>query len=395
MLDSIIGPICNYDTHAMHDGQHLQDRGLRDHLPQLDGLRAFAVLAVVAHHTMPTSLVNALNPGAAGVRLFFVLSGFLITGILLRARDAMERGGSAGQALSSFYARRFLRIFPLYYFALAVVLLAGVPDAREGAAWHLAYLSNVYGVLHGHMGSLAHFWSLAVEEQFYLVWPALVLFVPRRWLGPLFVASALTGPLSRAIAYLLIGDPSLACILTPCCLDSLGLGAILAHLWRQRGSAGAGKVAVACRTVGLPLLLLVDGWRLVRGEDILTVSLRDGALALVSVWLVHASACGFGGPGGRALSCRPVVYVGAISYGVYVWHGLAPALAWQVEWFPWPEAPGLVKFVCVAAAALLLASLTWVVFEKRLNGLKRFFPYSGGQARRVATPDAEMAAQPA
>src|SRR5262249_40880734 len=154
------------------------------YMPQLDGLRAVAVLAVVAHHTLPGPLVDALNPGAAGVRLFFVLSGFLITGILLGCRESMAQQG-AGQALASFYARRFLRIFPLYYFALAVVLLAGVQEARDGAAWHLAYLSNVYGVRQGWLGSLAHFWSLAVEEQFYLVWPALVLSLPRPWLGPL------------------------------------------------------------------------------------------------------------------------------------------------------------------------------------------------------------------
>jgi peptidoglycan/LPS O-acetylase OafA/YrhL len=355
----------------------------RDHLPQLDGLRALAVLAVIGHHTLPDQLVIALNPGAAGVRLFFVLSGFLITGILLRARDLTDQGAPPAQALRSFYARRFLRIFPLYYFALAVVLLLGVREARDGAVWHLTYLTNVYGVRQGWLGHLAHFWSLAVEEQFYLVWPALVLFLPRAWLGPLFVGSAILGPIARLLAYLLIRDPSLACILTPCCLDSLGMGALLAHATRTGGPLQAKKLAGACRAVGLPLLLAVDTYRLVRGEDAVTVALRDLALALVGAWLVHAATGQVSPTAGRLLCCRPMVYLGTISYGIYVWHGLVPALAQHVEWLPYPERPGLAKFLAVTAASVALAALTWHLFEGPLNGLKRYFPYAGpGPLRR-------------
>jgi peptidoglycan/LPS O-acetylase OafA/YrhL len=348
-----------------------------DHLPQLDGLRALAVLAVIAEHTLPGPLLLALTPGGAGVRLFFVLSGFLITGILLRAGDLAAKGGSPGSALRAFYARRFLRIFPLYYLALAVALLLGIQGAREGWGWHLAYLTNIYGVRTGWLGYLAHFWSLAVEEQFYLVWPALVLFLPRGLLGPLFVAAAAAGPVSRVVAYLVIGDASLACILTPCCLDSLGLGALLAYAGREWGPAQAGRLAAVSRVVGLPLLLAVNAYRLVGWEGVLTVAFRDVALALLAVWLVHEGACGFRGPAGRFLSCRPLVYLGTISYGVYIWHGLVPAFAEHVAWLPYPEGPGALKFLCVTGAAVVLASLSWHLFEKRLNGLKRYFPYSG------------------
>src|SRR5262249_20351356 len=114
------------------------------HLPQLDGLRALAVLAVVAHHTMP-GVRDQLDPGPAGVRLFFVLSGFLSTGILLRARaDAEAAGGGFARVLGAFYARRFLRIFPVYYAALLAAAVLGLPLVRESLPWHLTYLSNHY-----------------------------------------------------------------------------------------------------------------------------------------------------------------------------------------------------------------------------------------------------------
>jgi peptidoglycan/LPS O-acetylase OafA/YrhL len=356
----------------------------RDHLPQLDGLRAAAVLAVIGHHTLPGPLVSALNPGAAGVRIFFVLSGFLITGILLGAREGIARGDSAGQALRSFYARRLLRIFPLYYFALAVVLLLGVAEARAGAGWHLAYLSNIYGVRNGWLGHLAHFWSLAVEEQFYLVWPALVLFLPRCWLRGLFLLAVAAGPISRLIAYRAVGDVSLASILTPSCLDSLGLGAFLAYTRREHGVGAAGNLGAFGRSLGLPLLLAVDGYRMLFGEGFVTVAFRDTALALVGLWLVQSSAAGWGGTAGRVLSCRPMVYLGTISYGVYVWHGLAPIALPDVSWL----AAGPIKFLVVAVCSVVLASATWFLFEKRLNELKRYFPYSRpARPSRAAVPE--------
>jgi peptidoglycan/LPS O-acetylase OafA/YrhL len=360
-----------------------------DHLPQLDGLRALAVLAVIAEHTLSGRPLIALTPGGAGVRLFFVLSGFLITGILLRAGDMAAKGGSPGCALRAYYARRFLRFFPLYYFALAVALLLGVQGAREAVGWHLAYLTNIYGAVTGWLGHLAHFWSLAVEEQFYLVWPALVLFVPRRRLGLLFIAAVAVGPVARVIAYFWIGDVSRACILAPSCLDSLGLGALLAYAGREWGPARAARLAAAGRTVGLPLLLVVNAYRLKCGDGILTLALRDVALALIAVWLVHGGACGFPGRAGRFLSWPPLVYLGAISYGIYVWHGLVPALAEHATGLPYPEDAGAMKFLCVTGAAVILATLSWHLFEKRLNGLKRYFPYSGrvpgAQAEAVRT----------
>lgn len=141
------------------------------YMPELDGLRAIAVGAVLFAHFIPVKYHVSLPFGSAGVQLFFVLSGFLITSILLRSKDVSLR-----KALKNFYARRFLRIFPLYYLLLALCALTGWMSWQEDLPWHVFYLSNVYISQLGHWPSVGgHLWSLSVEEQYYLVWPLVVL----------------------------------------------------------------------------------------------------------------------------------------------------------------------------------------------------------------------------
>ena len=171
------------------------DPGRRTYFPGLDGLRGIAVLLVVAVHFFPqfkmsnwaeSWLAKIPENGWTGVDLFFVLSGFLITGILIDASDKPHR-------FRNFYMRRVLRIFPLYLGVLVVVLWL-IPDVtglelppiiRTNQAWLWFHLSNVKMVLENdyifNTGwvNLAHLWTLAVEEHFYLVWPAAIFFVPR------------------------------------------------------------------------------------------------------------------------------------------------------------------------------------------------------------------------
>lgn len=145
------------------------------YMPHLDGLRAFAVGLVIYSHWMPGHYQFKLPWGSAGVQLFFVLSGFLITGILLRCRTSVARLS----ALRAFYVRRILRIFPLFYCVLLLAYVLNIEPVRETVFWHLPYLSNFYFFSIGRWdGDISHFWSLAVEEQFYLFWPAIVMFVP-------------------------------------------------------------------------------------------------------------------------------------------------------------------------------------------------------------------------
>ena len=140
------------------------------YLPELDTLRALAVTGVIVHHYVPAHELGILAIG--GVELFFVLSGFLITRLLLAARREVERGRQhRAAALGRFYARRALRIFPLYYLVVAVLAAVDLPPAREILPWLLTYTLNFHMASRGYVDHFAHFWTLAVEEQFYLVWP--------------------------------------------------------------------------------------------------------------------------------------------------------------------------------------------------------------------------------
>src|SRR4029453_1573433 len=149
----------------------------RGHMPQLDALRFFAILGViVTHDWYPDPLpwiFRDLDPGHVGVRLFFVLSGFLITGILLRCRRRAEEQEHRRSVLTRrFYARRFPRIYPLSYAVLAVNIFVGIEPTRLLWPWLVSYTTNIYiSVHHQWIGPAGIFWTLAVEEQFYLLWP--------------------------------------------------------------------------------------------------------------------------------------------------------------------------------------------------------------------------------
>src|SRR5215208_3197773 len=176
-------------------------------IPGLDGLRAVAILLVFAYHG------DLIEFGWAGVHLFFVLSGFLITGILLEMKDSLP----AGVYLVKFYGRRILRIFPLYYFYLALMAAVAyrLMSANFRPNYMQIYLDQVgYAVFYVYdffyrapwfqtSQFLDHFWTLSVEEQFYIVWPLMLLFVPRQNLKRLFVFFIFLGITCRSILYLL------------------------------------------------------------------------------------------------------------------------------------------------------------------------------------------------
>ena len=158
------------------------DGGVLRKMPQLDGLRAIAVLLVVWSHWASGYIhIFGTHLGVLGVQLFFVLSGYLISGILIDCSLRDNEGRQRWFVLRQFYIRRFLRIFPLYYAILGLAVYVNVPPFRTTWPWHAAYLSNVHFWLVGSRESYGgHLWSLSVEEQFYLCWPMLMLFMPKK-----------------------------------------------------------------------------------------------------------------------------------------------------------------------------------------------------------------------
>jgi peptidoglycan/LPS O-acetylase OafA/YrhL len=380
------------------------------HLPALDGVRGLAILMVLLFHfvaqTTATNRLEAavngvLSYGLLGVDLFFVLSGFLITGILY---DSRESGGY----FRSFYMRRVLRIFPLYYGVLAVVFFvlplvpamrgSEIAGLREHQAWAWLYGVNVYLAREGGwvLSYIEHLWSLSVEEHFYLVWPLLVFWLARRPRTLMGTALALAAAsfCARAAASLAGVSAVATTVLTPLQLDALCLGAFFAVLLRQPGGE------VAARRAVLPMALVAGGllaadFVLHRFTDLgleLARSVRGGLFRVVfAALLLQALFAPASSLLARFFRSRTMVALGTYSYGLYVYHHfLSYYLVTHGTEFAIAGAVGshtlavAIQAVLGIAASMAVAWLSYELFEKRFLELKRFWP-SGRRPAAVVT----------
>jgi peptidoglycan/LPS O-acetylase OafA/YrhL len=341
---------------------------------QVDALRAFAVTAVVATHT----LGPWANTGTTGVLLFFVISGFLITGILLDTRSAAEESGESRiRVLRSFYARRALRIFPLYYLTLAFGMALNVPPLRENFGWNFLFLSNWRIALDRDWGVVPHIWSLAVEEQFYLVWPLIVLFAPRRavpWvIGGMIAAAPVTRAALSTFTDIWVDAPAL---ITPGTFDSLGLGALLALLWRT--SRNTDRIVAWLGAIAIAVFALDFSGRWVPWiADFGSVT--QIRWPLLFAWCLHRAARGVNGPVGILLRWRPVRFVGTISYAIYLFHlfviPTAEFVQNRIAFDLHVPDRGFARFFLVFAVSIVLAAASWKFLERPINNQKHRFPY--------------------
>jgi len=312
------------------------------------------------------------------VRLFFVLSGFLITRLLLDARSSADF--QTFPALFSFYLRRTLRIFPPYFAMLGFVWLVNLEQARGPLLWHALYISNFWYALQDEWVPwvLVHTWTLSIEEQFYIVWPFLILLAPRHWVERICIA-AIVFSLACRFYWPFTGTPSVARdLLPPASMDALGIGALLAA-YRSRRSDWPDWIRRSWVPLGVAFLLVLNlspaqpapvlEWLRWIGLEVLPL--------VPLVFIVGLSADHMKSPIGQLLACRPVVAYGRISYGVYLYHAMVLALVVKAQpWIPVnvsEQGPG--RFLVAGAATLVLASLSWLAYEKPINSLKRHFPY--------------------
>lgn len=348
---------------------------------QIDALRILAVVWVLFDHFW---LSGSGPMGRLSVRLFLLLSGYLITHILMRARDAMEREQAPlRRVLVNFYARRALRIAPAYYLLILLTWGLGNEDFHGSLPWHLSFQSSLLFARTQGWGppyQLAHLWTLSVQEQFYLLWPAIVLLVPRTALVHWVVAIAATGPLFRvAMVMLGLDDTAAAFTLLPASATSLCVGAFAAMAERKRSVpgwfAGPRPVWLLGAAAAFAVVILAD------------LPDRLHYLALEFVWLpplaalLLSAAKGIEGPVGRLLGLGWLQYLGRISLGVYLYQNLASAAGkWVLDGLglPTTNGPGLFASTCVFSIAFALVS--WKLLEQPVNGWKRLFPYPGGKA---------------
>ena len=338
------------------------------YMPQLDALRAIAVISVAFSHWVPKPFQAGLPFGSSGVQLFFVLSGFLITGILLRCR-AYE---NPMKSLKGFYGRRFVRIFPLFYVTLLIVAILNLESIRDSIWWHVAYLSNfLFFWQQDWQGNISHFWSLAVEEQFYLFWPTIILFAPGKRIGLAIYATIFVGIVFRFGA-ILLPDFNFISVLPFANLDSLGLGALLA--WKQ-GSFG--EKLDRWLAFSMPAFVLLFFFRHLVYEYPNARNMERLCLLISFTWMILWAARGFKGVIGKVLLNPVLIYLGKISYGLYIIHnfaepvvyGLAEKTGWSILKY------GPVSMILFIVFTISLSAVSWKFLEAPLNQLKRHFPY--------------------
>ena len=380
------------------------------HIPALDGLRGVAILLVMLYHQtafqastlLDRPVAFVLYGGWSGVDLFFVLSGFLITGILYDAK------GSEGY-FRNFYARRMLRIFPLYYAVVffCFVVLPHFPHPHRAeweavgrdAGWYWLYLSNfAIGAYPAFRhGILDISWSLAIEEQFYLLWPLVVFALGRRRLMQVCVGLIVFAVAWRVGAVLLDAPVIATYVYTPARVDSLAVGALVA-LW-GRGAEGLSGVARWARPVGIGAgaVLLALGVA-IGGLDpfhpaMQTVGYTLFALLFGGVLVASVSAV----PGSRlarVLDTGVLRTFGRYSYALYLFHlplravirdlVYGPREFWQIGASTLPGQ--IVFFVVSTVLTLAVAWLSWHLFERHFLELKRYFVYGPVRAVREVAP---------
>ncbi|NTW83871.1 MAG: acyltransferase [Chlorobiaceae bacterium] len=340
---------------------------------QLDALRAFAVGAVIVHHFVPGALEGG---GYIGVKLFFCISGFLITGILLKARnDADENKFTKKELLWKFYVRRFLRIFPLYYLVIGVTFAINLDPVRKILVWLLSYTLNIHMAAQGwYELYFSHFWSLAVEEQFYIFWPWIILFLKREWLFPAIISIIFVGPLYR-LSYVVSHYENMTAlstyISTFSSLDHLGFGSLLALLVSKKNKSVLSEYSYLFFLFSTVLYFGITNYL---NNDVNLV-LTDSVTAIIFCCIIYWMSRRVDKPLAYILEWKPLLYLGRISYGLYVYHPFMPFLAiWLLLKFGIHAE--LYSFPVVSLAlvlTLMISSVSWHFFEKPINDLKKYF----------------------
>ena len=381
----------------------------RGHIKELDALRALGLCLVLIDHFWPEGLSYLVfqlgNAGWIAMDSFFVMSGVLITGILL---DSKDKPGY----YSKYYARRSLRIFPLYY--LVLFLLWAIARLTNSGifyheivtywfspAWFTFYAGNIREAVVGFPKSLllgnypalgyAVLWSLQIEEQFYLLFPVLVAVMRRNSLRRTLIAAVCISPILRLVAYIWVpGNPYLQYVELPTHCDGLALGALIAIRFRS-GPWNISRPRLTCWTVALIGVALagslISTWSTheqawsTAWDRTVGYSISSAGCACLVLWLI----CFRDSRYTRWMRISPLQYLGKISYGVYLLH---PIALWSLMELAKKNLIHFHKddplyFVGAVSMSLAFASISWHFFEKPLLGFKRRFSYDRNQTVAV------------
>jgi len=357
------------------------------HIRALDGVRGAAILLVLVYH-LSTSLgvefnfrpLSVAGLGWVGVDLFFVLSGFLITGILYDSKLKPH-------FFKNFYMRRALRIFPLYFTALLFLLLLRAAWPHLGLfgpssdGWMWLYLTNFVIAAQGFgaFGLMDHFWSLAIEEQFYLAWPFVVFTLSRRAAMWVAFGMCVTAPVLRSAVALTMDNSAAIYVLSPMRMDALAVGALLALAIRGPDAIDIRRlVRPAALTAGALIVLMAICVRVTRNVTPHSLPMETIGYSLIAILGGATIVLSLASPLRHLFEHRLMRWFGKYSYGLYVWHPILWMIIFHSDWARSLRGGNGVQEMLVStfvAVVVLLAFVmgSWHLVESQFLKLKLRF----------------------
>lgn len=341
---------------------------------QLDGWRALSVLGVMWLHWAIPKWRGGF-PFEIGLYFFLTLTGFLITRILLRQQDQGLASGDSWKlsAFRDFQWRRALRILIPCYAAMLFGLLVGAPDLREHPLVYFAHLSNFHiALLPEWPWGTSHYWTLAIQQQFYLLWPLLIFLLPRKLLGATLIGLVLLAPASRAVIDHHFPEVHHPGAISLCALDYLGCGSLLALLMHQGMKTNDLRLrasAWCCFAIYTALYLTGSN-----GHSVPVLEpFQQTFLSVAMVGLIAATLSGLRGPLAWLLEHPVLQHIARISYSLYLFHNLVPMalgfvipILWKIE----GSAGTAIRLMAFFLASWGVAWLSWRFIERPLERLR-------------------------
>ncbi|MDZ7898180.1 MAG: acyltransferase [Arcicella sp.] len=362
---------------------------------QLDGIRFVAVALVLIDHWLAEK--NVLPLGHLGVTMFFVLSGFLITRILIQSKLKDDKTGrSHWFSVKQFIIRRSIRIFPIYFLAIFVLYALDIPPVRDTIWWCLTYTTNIYIATKQHwMGTIDHLWSLAVEEQYYLFFPYLILFLSTRHYLKILSVMIILSIVLRMYFYFQGAEWMVQYVLMPTCLDCFGLGGLMAYFYTFKKDTifeALNKNTYLLLSFGVLILTFY----LTRQNQLYTGQAHNFGNLVVErfigsvfcFFLIMKAVCGYSGFMKVVLENSIISYFGRISYGLYLYHNFVynyfhtpqtsivlRGLHKIQKMLPSITQNNIFELLYFFGITVFLATLSWFLIEKPVNNLKKYFTY--------------------
>lgn len=341
-----------------------------NYLPHFDTLRFFAAFLVVAEHFFHDWGIVNIGFGRYGVDIFFAISGFLITGILLKSNKNKNRMNT----LKVFFVRRILRLFPAYYLLLFSLIVISLFTGlwifdNQNFAFYVTYTSNILFYLKGYQSTiLNHTWSLGIEEQFYLLWPFIILFTKKKYIFPVVLSFLLLGLLSRTffsfsgdINFLPIGN-----------FHTLGVGAFLALVFFNKKdyvSSFLGKYNLLLFLLSSLTFTIIYP---IRSDFLL---LHDLCIVFISLILVYNSYNGFNGVFKIVFDNKILQGLGKISYGIYLYHKPIPLILIKLFNEYSIHLNPSIGFLISIILTIFIAKISWLIFENPILQFKKRYRY--------------------